>query len=49
MLLGTYVEMALKRAGVGRLARGPVWLLNRARQAASTLRSELLRSHARAP
>ena len=42
MLVGTYVEIALKRAGVGRLARGPVWLLNRAAGALDA-RSELLR------
>ena len=42
MLLGTYVEIACKRAGAGRLARGPVWLLNRA-AAALDARSELLR------
>jgi SAM-dependent methyltransferase len=29
MLLGTYIEIAGRRARVGGLARGPVWLLNR--------------------
>ena len=42
MLLGTYVEIACRRAGVGRLARGPVWLLNRT-AAALDSRSQLLR------
>jgi SAM-dependent methyltransferase len=42
MLLGTYVEIACKRAGVGRLSRGPVWLLNRT-AAALDSRSQLLR------
>jgi SAM-dependent methyltransferase len=30
MLLGTYIEIALRRARVPQLARGPVWLFNRA-------------------
>jgi hypothetical protein len=29
MLLGTYVEIAARRAHATALARGPVWLLNR--------------------
>jgi len=29
MLLGTFVEIGLRRAGVAGLARAPVWLLNR--------------------
>jgi SAM-dependent methyltransferase len=42
MLLGTYVEIACRRAGAAPLARGPVWLLNSA-AAALDARSELLR------
>ncbi len=42
MLLGTYVEIACRRAGAARLARVPVWLLNRA-AAGLDARSELLR------
>ncbi len=30
MLLGTFVEIGCRRAHVARLARGPVWMLNRA-------------------
>ncbi len=33
MLLGTYAEIACRRARVTRLARGPVWLLNQAGRA----------------
>ena len=42
MLLGTYTEIAFRRAHVPRLADGPVWLLNRAADALDR-RVELLR------
>jgi SAM-dependent methyltransferase len=42
MLLGTYAEIAFRRAHVPRLADGPVWLLNRAADALDR-RVELLR------
>jgi SAM-dependent methyltransferase len=42
MLLGTYTEIAFRRAHVPQLAGGPVWLLNRAADALDR-RVELLR------
>jgi SAM-dependent methyltransferase len=42
MLLGTYAEIAFRRAHAPRLADGPVWLLNRAADALDR-RVELLR------
>jgi len=42
MLLGTYTEIAFRRAHVPRLAHGPVWVLNRAADALDR-RVELLR------
>jgi SAM-dependent methyltransferase len=42
MLLGRYAEIALGRVGASSLARGPVWLLNRAADALDS-RVDLLR------
>jgi hypothetical protein len=42
MLLGTFVEIGLRRAGARGLARGPVWALNRAGTALDD-RAQILR------